>query len=160
MTETKFWKIIKKARSRLAKNPESHQNRLIRILARKKVQEIVMFDCIFAHYMNMANTWELRGAATILNSACDDAFFADFRGWLICQGRKKYYKTLRDPEYLRKLIKRGNRMDWVGYGACALEAYELKTGKELPPTSAIKGMKWSEDDLPAKFPVLWRKFVG
>ena len=160
MTERKFWKIIKKSRSPLAKSPEKHQSRLTRILRKKKVQEIIMFDCFFAHYMNISNTWELRAAATILNDKCDDEFFADFRGWLISRGRKTFYRILRNPEKLTKIVRVNDPMDWVGYGACALEAYERKTGKELPPPTAIKGMKWQEEDLPVKFPRLWKKYVN
>ncbi|MEL6672564.1 MAG: DUF4240 domain-containing protein [Bacteroidota bacterium] len=160
MTEKKFWKIIDKSRSRVNKNSEQHQARLIRRLAKRSVGDIMMFDTIFTHYMNMANTWELKAASHIMNPKGGEVFFADFRGWLISQGRKKYYKALKNPESLTKIISRRDPMDWVGYGACALEAYELKTGKELPPPHSIKGIKWEEDDLPAKFPRLWQRFGG
>lgn len=120
--------------------------------------DIVMFDCIFSHYMNLANTWELRAAATILNPELDDAFFADFRGWLITRGKKTYYRVLKNPERLTKHVKLQDPMDWVGFGACALEAYGRKTGRELSSPEAIKGRKWQHSELPGIFPRLWKHF--
>lgn len=158
MNERRFWKIIKGSHSVLARGPEKQQKRLIRILAKKKVQDIVMFDCFFAHFMNLSNTWELRAAASIIGTEFSEPFFSDFRGWLICKGEKTFYKAMKDPEILYKLIKFDDPLDWVGYEACALEAYELKTGTTLPSNSSIKGIKWVDEDLPQKYPKLWRKF--
>ena len=158
MNEKKFWKLIKKSRSVFARNAERHQERLIRLLARKKVEDIIMFDVIFSHYMNMANTWEMRAAAHILVDEFTEEYFSDFRGWLISRGRKTFYQVIKNPEKLVKHVSIRDQMDWVGYEACALEAYERKTGLTLPPANSIKGKKWEEADLPSMLPKLWRKF--
>ena len=158
MNEKKFWKIIKSSRSVFAKSADRHQERLIRILSKKKVEDIIMFDVIFSHYMNMANTWEMRAAAHIIVEEFTEEYFSDFRGWLITRGRKTFFQILKRPDSLAKVISLRDDMDWVGYEACALEAYERKTGHELPPANGIKGKKWESADLPSMMPRLWRKF--
>lgn len=142
----------------MARSAERHQERLIRMLARRPVNDIVMFDVIFAHYMNIAKTWEMRAAAAIIAHEFSEEFFSDFRGWLVSRGKKKFHRVMRNPEYLAKLVSRRDTLDWVGYEACALEAYELKTGHELPAPGAIKGKQWADEDLPAMYPRLWKKF--
>ncbi|MCB0838059.1 MAG: DUF4240 domain-containing protein [Bacteroidetes bacterium] len=158
MNEKKFWKIIKSSQSVFAKRPDRHQERLIRLLSKRKVEEIIMFDVIFSHYMNLANTWEMRAAAHIITDKFSEEFFSDFRGWLISRGKKTFFRVMKKPDILVKYVSLRDEMDWVGYEACALEAYERKTGHELPPANGIKGKKWEEADLPGMLPKLWRKF--
>ncbi|WNJ21466.1 DUF4240 domain-containing protein [Pontibacter sp. G13] len=159
MTEKQFWKIIKKSHGMFTKQPEKHQLRLIRLLTKLPAKDIIAFDGHFSRFMDMANHWDLRGAAAIIYGNDSQEFFSDFRGWLITRGKKPYYRVLRQPEYVRKLVKPYHSLDWVGFDAVSLEAYEQKTGKPLPAPNLIKGRVWKEADLPQLYPNLWKAFV-
>jgi hypothetical protein len=107
--------------------------------------------------------WDLWGAAYIVNGGCSDDGFEYFRAWLISQGRQYYEKCLRDPEAVGARAERDDRAEDEEFMYCAAEAYQEKTGRELPrievarsPTPA--GHPWEESDLPKLYPKLAKKF--
>lgn len=159
LNEKRFWSIVQKSKSILARTPAQHQERLIRILVKLPVNDIIIFDRMFHHFMNLSNTWDIRAAVHIIKGNSDEETFTDFRGWLVTRGKVAYYKVLKDPEHLGSLIKIGDPCEWDGYDFCAEEAYERKTGSKLRPVTATNGQKWEESDLPAMFPKLWKKYV-
>jgi hypothetical protein len=159
MREKDFWKLIGKSKSMLARSPEKQQQRLIRILTRRTLQEIIIFDSYFQHFMEIAHTWPLRSAASLVRGKDSEEFFQDFRGWLICRGEKAWYRVLRNPDKVAGYISLHDPLDWVGYDTCAAEAYELKSGHEMPPQGEIRGSRWPEAELADRYPALWKKFV-
>lgn len=159
MREKDFWTLVGKSKSVLARSPEKQQERLIRILTRRSLMDIVAFDSYFRHFMELSNTWQMRSAASIVNGTDTVEFFADFRGWLICRGKKTWYSVYRNPDKVAKFISLSNPLDWVGYDSCAAEAYEIKSGHPMPPPGETRGARYSENELPDQFPKLWKKFV-
>ncbi len=159
MREKDFWNLVAKSKSLLARSPEKQQERLIRILSRRTLQDIMDFDSYFRHFMEMSNTWQLRSAASLVNGEDSVPFFEDFRGWLICRGKKTWYRVVRQPDRVAKYISMYDPLDWVGYNSCAAEAYEIKSGHEMPPGAETRGTRWPERELPDRYPRLWKKFV-
>ena len=159
LTTDKFWKIIKKSQGRFSKAPFRQHERLVRLLTKLSVREIIMFDITFQYYMKMADTWEVQGAARVVRAGHDDEFFVSFRAWLITRGKKLYYKALRSPDTLAKTLKYTDDPEWQGFVHCAREAYHRKTGKKMPDDELFPGRSLKDAELPDHFPKLWKKFI-
>lgn len=158
MDENAFWKLIKSARRLTSQNADRYQERLIRSLVKRPAQEIIWFEAWLSHFVQMAYTAELQAAARIIAPDLNEAHFMDFRGWLVCQGKKHFYACLKSPAHLTKMIKARQLIDWLGYGACAAEAYEQKTGQPIPSVTEMPAHIWPENELPRRFPKLWQHF--
>jgi hypothetical protein len=167
MTDDQFWKLIDSTR-RIAKgDPNAHIEALTAALAELPEAEIIAFDDHFAEHWNRAYTWDLWGAAYIIGGGCSDDGFMDFRGWLISKGRKVYEAALQDAESLTRAVKEADEDCQVeGFQYAAPAAWERVTGKDNvdfpasrgPSPEAPAGAPWEDDDLPERFPKLWRKF--
>jgi hypothetical protein len=117
-----------------------------------------------------AHTWNLWGAAYLINGGCSDDGFVYFCAWLIGRGRAVYEAAVADPDTLADVVEE------VGYGEYELEmlmgvatpAYEEMTGEPMPKTgvrwpSNPKGREWDfEDDakMRRRLPRLWARQGG
>ena len=168
MTTEMFWKIIETARRLAPDDLEAQKETLTGLLHALTPDEIIQFDQYFSQYLAQAYTWELWGAAYIIGDGCSDDGFMDFRSWLIAKGKKVYENALRDPETLLRVIKAfdGNGQ-FEGFQYVAMEVWKQKASNGLQNfptrehTLEIVGESWKdkEDDLPRRFPKLWRKFA-
>src|ERR1700731_1618466 len=61
------------------------------------------FEAAFRRYLNMAYTWDLWGAASVIHGGCSDDGFEYFRRWLVLRGRDVYEDALADPDSLAQL---------------------------------------------------------
>lgn len=118
-----------------------------------------MFDITFRYFMDLANTWEIQGAARVVHAEHDDVFFESFRAWLITRGKKLFYKSLKSPDTLAKHLKYTDDPEWRGFVHCAREAYHRKTGKKMPASELLPGRSLKDAELPDHFPKLWKKFI-
>ena len=84
MTLDEFWDHI---RATKRKDPDAHQERLVKRLAKLPVDDILDFGNWWWIVRCEAYSWNLWGAAYIINGGCSDDGFDYFRGWLILQGR-------------------------------------------------------------------------
>ena len=66
-------------------------------------EEVTAFSDHFDQAWGDAYTWELWGAAYVIQGGCSDDSFSDFRATLISLGREVYSKALADPESLADL---------------------------------------------------------
>jgi len=107
--------------------------------------------------MDRAYDHDLWGAAYLLNGGCSDDGFDYFRGWLIGQGQEVYENALRDPQSLRNVT--GPCVSCENFLYIAMDAYEARTGQQLPPRRRarveLKGRHWDDDELPFLYPKLW-----
>jgi hypothetical protein len=155
----KFWKIIKKAKSPSARSPQRRCEYLIRMLTKKSVREILMFDKTLQHYISMADTEEMRGAARVLKGDYSEEYYYNLRAWLVLRGEKRFFVSLSNPDTMASFLKYTDDPEWPGYGKCAQIAFHKKTGKPLESLQKTGQRKWSESELPDFFPKLWKKFV-
>ena len=99
------------------------------------LDEIVAFDEIFTRLHRRSYTWPLWGAAYVINGGRSDDGFADFRGWLIAQGRAVYEKALDDPDSLADTTASVASCEEIQYAAAS--AYEAASGGiEMPIPSS------------------------
>lgn len=155
----KFWKIIKKAKSPSARTPQRRCEYLIRMLTKASVREILMFDKTLHHYISMADTEEMRGAAKVLKGNYDEEYYYNLRAWLVLRGEKRYFTSVSNPDVMASFLKYTDDPEWPGYGKCARIAFHKKTGKTIEAIEQAAKRNWTESELPDVFPKLWKKFV-
>jgi hypothetical protein len=168
MNDAQFWSLIDSTRRCAEDDPDAHIEALTAALAELPEPEIIEFDRRFNEHWIRAYTWDLWAAAYIIGGGCSDDGFMDFRGWLIARGREVYEAALADPQSLVKVVKdEDDECQIEGYQYAAGHAWARKTGKDYvdfpyPQTAPYpeepSGEKWTEEDLPRRFPKLWRKF--
>jgi len=102
MTLDNFWKTIDEARQ-TSGSLVGMPARLVEVLSQMDEREIIDFAEHFRSCLHLsydANLW--LGAVVILNG-CGDDRFADFRSWLIAQGREAFDAALADPDSIAAL---------------------------------------------------------
>ena len=124
MTLKEFWEHIEKSRRRDA---DEHEERLVARLAKRPVNDILDFAHIWDEMLYRTYTWNLWGAAYLINGGCSDDGFRDFRVWLVGRGRHAYEHALKNPDSLADILD-GDPVDGFGLDTAALRAYEARTG--------------------------------
>lgn len=102
MTLNGFWSTIGQARSATEKLVEIPPW-LIDHLSQKDEREIVYFGSHLQDCMHVSYDAKLWLGAVVLLGGCGDDTFADFRGWLIVQGREAFESALADPDSMAGL---------------------------------------------------------
>ncbi|MGL6074858.1 MAG: DUF4240 domain-containing protein [Fimbriiglobus sp.] len=155
MTEAVFWELIETTR---VANPDDHVDKLGEKLRGFAPKEIRQFAKILRNLVKDANSWDLWGAAFLLNDGCSDDAFLDFRAWLILQGQQKFHHSAAHPDSMADWAKPDDPLEAEALLYLAEEIYEEVTGKDCPTgevsTSRPKGKRWREDELPTRLPRL------
>jgi hypothetical protein len=161
MTTSEFWKLIERSK-RGAEDCDEQAEKLQTLLTKLPPEEIVAFDAIFTEFRCKAYRWDLWGVAYILCGGCSDDAFDYFRAWLIGRGQKYFEAAMQDPENVARKVTEDDFPEAELLMYAAAQAYESKTGKEMPyrrikhphkPT----GKQWKEEDLPKLFPIAHKK---
>lgn len=169
MTKDEFWEYIRESRRA---DPEEHAERLAARLARLPVAEILSFGQWW-HRMEMASySWELWGAAYLINGGCSDDGFEYFRNALILRGRETFEAALKDPDALAELLDGDAEVEVECYPA--YDAYCAVTGQadyaealrnrfpDLPELPRL-GPDWDFDDsneMRRRYPRLYQDYLG
>ncbi|GGG48275.1 hypothetical protein GCM10011414_17580 [Croceivirga lutea] len=163
MDSDKFWEIIATSKSNSSGDYEKQQTELEKELLKLTAIEILEFDNKFRTLRGEVYNWDFWAAAYIINGGCSDDCFSDFRGWLIGQGKSTFENAVKDISTLTQL-ENTNDGDWEGLSYVPTDAYEKKTGNDMPQgireNIDITGLEWDEegDDLQNKYPELWKTF--
>src|SRR5271154_131804 len=142
-----FWNIIEIA-SRSAVNDSLRiEDALSRDLMKRPPQEIEQFQQTLKSKLDTAYTWELWGAAYLINGGCSDDGFEYFRCWLITRGRAIFESAVANPDSLADLVsadddEEGRECEALLY--VVLKAYETTTGSKMPrspqrPSRKVQG---------------------
>jgi hypothetical protein len=159
-----FWNLIEKTFETCKGNLSQQVELLTEILAQSSVDDIADYKVIMNNLMDNAYDASLWDAAIIINCGCSDDSFLDFRAWLIAHGKEIYEKALVDPEILVDLVEIDEWASDELFLYVAEEAYERKTGQELPAhvyrkeRPKLRGVSWPEEDRKKRFPKLAAKF--
>jgi len=144
MPAEKFWHIMQRA-AESSHDPDAHVNALRALLRELTLEEIISFEVAFRRYLNEAYTWDLWGAAYLINGGCSDDGFEYFRRWLVSRGRDIYAAALA------KVFKeKGGEGDVRDHS-------EPEAGMGGPgPT----GEPFTEDEerFARRYPKLWQRF--
>jgi hypothetical protein len=173
MTDDQFWDIIKQAKLKaVGKSQSDHAQALIDEVAKLSIDEIVEYYLIHRQMMVRAYDPLLWAAAGIMAGGlgCGNDGFADFRSWLIAQGKEVYEAALAEPETLVDTIEIGIDAQAECFTFIAIHAYDKKTGSkddfyDLIPDTAHLRDPWSKDlrslsheEASERFPKLYAKF--
>ena len=156
-----FWKLLEDAKQLSGGNPEHQVAELTDALSALEASDIIAFEACFDRLMAVSYTRELWAAAYIINGGCSNDCFDYFRGWLIAQGEMVFHNALHDPETLVEVVEPEEaELEEILY--VAQEAYERKTGQELPQGERViwqlNGELWDEETKYAMYPKLATKF--
>jgi hypothetical protein len=148
----RFWSIIEAGGREDQEDPERQLEAIGQALAGVSADELIEFHRLFNRALDHAYTWDLWGAAYLINGGCSDDGFAYFRSWLISRGRAAYEGALRDPDSLADLVD-PDRDDYEleDLWGLALVVYEERTGEEPPEIAGSgrtepSGQRWDFDD--------------
>src|SRR3954464_1814311 len=97
-----------------------------------------------------AYTWELWGAAYVIEDGCSDDCFRDFRGYLISLGRGPYQAALRAPDSLAPVAQDAETGNWENADDVAPDAYQAVADEDIPtgdsePSGNPSGEPWDDD---------------
>ncbi len=157
-----FWKLIDSSRRASRSDASKQADLLVKSLRQFSADEILAFEIILLDLIDGAYDAALWDAADIIGCGCGNSGFVDFRAWLIARGKKVYKDALTDPESLVDLVGIGEDTQ-AGYLLnVAAEAYEQKTGKEIPlkkrKLPPLKGNLAKDENIKLRFPKLVAKF--
>jgi hypothetical protein len=99
-----------------------------------------------------AYTWDLWGAAYLINGGCSDDGFAYFRAWLISRGQDVYSAALQNPDSLASVVDPDrDDYEFEDLWGIAQEVYEDTTDEQMPEVDSTwpaepKGERWDFND--------------
>jgi hypothetical protein len=166
MDEATFWRLIADTRAAAGDDTARQSDLLGRRLGKLPARQIVDFQRIRHRMDQRAYTWDLWGAAYVIEDGCSDDCFRDFRAYLISLGRGPYEAALRDPDSLGPIVQDAEHGGWENADSVAADAYENATGKDIPDDESDqsgdpRGEAWDDEDQEAliqRYPHLAARF--
>jgi hypothetical protein len=176
MDREDFWALIETAKTATGSDCRAQAAQLVAALAERSVDEVLAWDRIYGKLMAESRSWELWGAAHLINGGCGDDGFDYFRGWLLGQGRARWQAALADPDSLaahpevrgrRPLEERSGPLECDDMLYVAYDAYQAVTGQQLTvevagrhprPRTPDLGQGWDFEDaaqMRPRYPRLW-----
>jgi hypothetical protein len=153
--DSEFWAIIERAAS---------PSELHRELGTLSDEDLLEFERRHTSCGDRAYTWDLWGAAYVINGGCSDDTFEYFRAALISRGREDFERALADPDSMVDMDF-GDEGEWEDWMSPTMQVVHARTGKyefvgprESMPPDEPAGAEWDEDDLPSRFPRLTEKY--
>ena len=169
-----FWRIVDDARSNAA-DDGVFLRRIAARLRKLEPEGLIEFENQFEKLHTESCSWNLWGAAYLMNGGCSDDGFDYFRAWLMAQGRGPFEKAIEDADSLAEVADpeggkspRYHELETFMY--LAREIYEEKTGEEMPESDSIflEGVdqldfdvRWNFDnatEMKKRFPKLFTKY--
>lgn len=170
MPAERFWVLI--GRTTKHQDDQDAQMEALRLELRQlSAEEVEAFERAFHEQQKRAYSWDLWGAAYIMNGGASDDGFEYFQRWLISKGRQTFEAAVADPDSLATMIttrEPEDLYDFELFAYVAGEVWKEKTGLDAdrfpytgaPPASQPSGVPFEEDPdhLAKRYPKLWAKF--
>lgn len=163
MDYEEFWSIIQSCHE--SSNGEMNlKDRLIKSkVSQMSRREAEAFWTIFNQLMDSAYTWDLWGAAYVINSGCGDDAFSDFRASLISRGRAVYEQAIADADSLAEENIDLDAWFHEGFQYAIIEGVSASLGtrpqrSSAPPLLPV-GTQWTEATVRNNFPKLASKLA-
>jgi hypothetical protein len=132
-SDAAFWQLTEDAR-REAGNDTARQSELLEErLKQLPPQSIVEFGKMRQRLDRQAYTWNMWGAALVVEDSCSEDCFRDFRAYVISLGRDAYESAIQNPDSLAPVAENAELGDWENADNVAPEAYSSVTGDDFPP---------------------------
>ena len=161
-----FWQLTDKTREEAGNDTGRQSSLLEQQLSKLPAEQIVAFQRMRHELDERAYTWDLWGAAYVIEDGCSDDCFRDFRAYLISLGRGPYEAALRDPDSLANVVQDAEEGDWENADNVAPDAYQSATGEDVPAEDSDlsgdpRGEPWDDEDQEAlvqRYPALAARF--
>lgn len=170
MPDERFWGLIALTTA-LAKDPGRQIAVLRTVLATLPLHDIEAFQAAFDKAMARSYSWDLWGAAFVVNGGSSDDGFEYFRCWLISRGKAVFEQVLADPDSLGDFVDPGTKAarELEAFAYVAGEVWSARTGRPVtelaeaaaaPYVTQPTGKPFTEDEahLSARYPKLWSRF--
>ncbi len=163
MDELRFWEIVQHAHDQTNGDMDEKCELLKNTISQLSKDDAKTFVNIFDSMMDRAYSWQLWGAAYVINGGCGDDTFSDFRASLISRGRSAFERALSDPESLA--IEDFDEDAWFyeGYQYAVTDGVKAAVGsivnREKPHPVEPSGHEWTEDKVYGLYPKLSKKFA-
>jgi hypothetical protein len=125
MTQDEFWDHIRASRRR---DPDDQADLLAARLAHLPADEVLDFGRRWLEAKARAHTWDLWGAAYLVNGGCDADGFDEFRNWLILQGDEVFAAAVADPDTLAAVLTGNGEIGTDAHPS--YDAYCAATGRD------------------------------
>jgi hypothetical protein len=166
MDDAAFWQLIADTRAAAGNETDGQSDLLEQQLRRLPPKQIAQFARIRQRLDRRAYTYELWGAAYLIEDGCSDDCFRDFRGYLISLGRGPYEAALRDPDSLASVAQDAETGNWENADDVAPDAYEGVADEDIPtgdsePSGNPRGTPWDDEQteqLVQRYPRLAARF--
>jgi hypothetical protein len=166
MDDAAFWQLISSTREATDHDTGRQSELLEERLSQLPAQQIVDFQRIRHGLDEQAYTWDLWGAAYVIDDGCSDDCFRDFRAYLISLGRGPYEAAMRDPDSLAPVVQDAEEGDWENADNVAPDAYESVAGEDIPADDSDlsgdpRGEPWddeAQEALVQRYPRLAARF--
>lgn len=158
MDPGRFWRITEGAAS-----PKDLHD----ALAELPEADLVSFERLHEARMNESYSWDLWGAAYIIQGGCGDDSFDYFRAYLISLGSQSFNAALANPDSLAEVDLDAEGEEWEDWMSPTMAVVFARTGEynfaDSKPSSSVRsgepsGEEWDEADLPARFPRLAARY--
>jgi hypothetical protein len=164
--DSAFWRLISQTRREAGNNTGSQSSLLVEKLSKLPARSILDFAAVLKRFDKRLYSWNVWGAASVIQPGCDSACFRDFRRYVMWQGRDAYTKALTNPDSLAPLVQDANNGDWENADNPAPDAYTSATGGHYPGdqhdlSGAPSGKAFNKNDRAAlrkRYPRLAAKF--
>jgi hypothetical protein len=145
MNIDEFWEIVERVHLASPGDMEAKCQLLddeLRTLAPKEIKSFAkhFHDCFYKSY-----TWDVLGAAFVINHGCGDDSFMDFRSTLISLGRAPFEAAMSDADSLADFDIDPAWARFEGYQYVAGTVYQEVQGHEL--SSGNDGTKFHPEEL-------------
>jgi hypothetical protein len=166
MDDAAFWQLTADTRAAAQNATDGQSDLLEQRMRRLGAGQIAQFERIRQRLDEQAYTYELWGAAYVIEDGCSDDCFRDFRGYLISLGRGPYEAALRDPDSLAAVVEDAETGNWENADDVAPDAYEGVADDDIPtgdsePSGEPRGVPWDDDqseELVRRYPRLAARF--
>ena len=166
MNGAAFWGLIESARADADNDTERQSELLEERLSKFPPRQIVRFQQIRRQMDERAYTWDIWGAAYVIDDGCSNDCFRDFRAYLISLGPRAFAAAMRNPDSLAPFVQDAEEGDWENADDVAPDAYQTASGDDFPADSSDlsgspRGEPWdheSQETLVQRYPALAARF--
>jgi hypothetical protein len=168
MDQATFWRLMADTRKDGGNDTARQSQLLAQRLRHLPAPAIAEYQRIRHQLDVRAYTWDVWGAAYVIEDGCSDDCFRDFRAYLISLGPDAFERAMRDPDSLAGVVQDAELGDWEDADSVAGDAYQEVAGEDLPVSDSDlsgppRGQPWDDDQaeqLVQRYPKLAAEFRG
>jgi hypothetical protein len=161
-----FWGLIAETRGAAGKDTGAQSELLRDRLSKLSPSKIIEFEGWWQTLDRRLYTWDVWGAAYIIEDGCSDDCFRDFRAYVILLGKDAFNRAVKNPDSLAGEVSDSETGDWEGADNVAPDAYSTATDTDFPTDTPDlsgnpRGTRWSDGQLQAlmrRYPQLASRF--